>query len=282
MNHGSLFAGIGGFDLGFKRAGIKTVWQVEIKEERRRVLARHFPDAVRFADIRSCHAANADESGLRKEEQDIQAGESDTGGLSFVDIISGGFPCQPFSCAGKHRGKADDRYLWPEMRRIIEEIRPRWVVAENSPDLFRLALDTVLFDLEALGYTPWPLVIPACSLGAWHRRNRIWIVAHFAGDGRGAGRAGRSSGDCARKAQQAHRKDGIATDRASAARAQWRLALARFKRRCGAWWEVEPRVARMVYGVPSRLVKERIAGLGNAIVPQIAELIGLLIKASEN
>src|SRR3990167_1173149 len=162
MTHGSLFSGIGGFDLGFQRAGIRTVFQVEIDPYCRKVLGRHFPEAKRYEDIRTVLAGSSPEP---------------------VSIISGGFPCQPVSQAGKRKGKDDSRYLWPEMFRVIQALRPRWVVAENVYGLIThdegSLLDAVYDDLEGEGYeTLPPIVLPACAFGAPHRRDRVWLVAH--------------------------------------------------------------------------------------------------------
>src|SRR3990167_1025721 len=196
LTHGSLFSGIGGFDLGFDRAGFRTVWQVELDPYCQAILATHFPDAKRYADVRSVHGvlAHAKKSGqLRTEQQENDCPSADressddahpqgqgacNGCLPRVDIISGGFPCQPFSVAGKRQGISDDRWLWPQMRRVIEEVRPRWVVAENVPGLITMALDQVLSDLEVLGYTTGAVTVPACAVDAPHRRERLWIVAH--------------------------------------------------------------------------------------------------------
>ncbi len=165
LTHGSLFAGIGGFDLGFERAGMKTIWQVEIDEYCRRVLARHFPNAERFNDVRGCGANN----------------------LKWVDIICGGFPCQDISIANSKRtGLAGERSgLWSEYARIISELRPRFVVVENVAALLIPADDreiapiaTILGDLAALGYDAEWDCIPACAVGAPHLRERIWIVAY--------------------------------------------------------------------------------------------------------
>jgi len=156
MTLGSLFAGIGGFDLAARWAGIETVWQVEKYEWCQRVLAKNFPEATRYGDIRNVGAYN----------------------LERVDIISGGFPCQPFSVAGERKGTEDDRYLWPEMLRVIREIQPRWVIGENVAGIINMALDQVLTDLENEGYTCEAYIIPACAVNAPHRRDRVWIIAH--------------------------------------------------------------------------------------------------------
>lgn len=157
MRHGSLFTGIGGFDLAASRMDWDNVFQVEIDPFCRRVLEKNFPDAQRFNDIR----------------------EFDGGDFAgTIDIISGGFPCQPFSVAGKRNGKDDHRALWGEMLRVVRTIRPTWVVGENVTGIISMELDAVLFDMESIGYTSQAFVIPACAVNALHRRDRVWIVAH--------------------------------------------------------------------------------------------------------
>ena len=163
MKFGSLFTGIGGIDLGFERAGMKCAWQVEIDDYCNRVLEKHWPNVERFRDVRTVGKHN----------------------LAPVDLIAGGFPCQPHSVAGKRRGKEDDRNLWPEFMRIVRELKPRWVVGENVPGIITTMLDDVLADLEGAGYTPLTFNIPASAFGANHRRYRIFVVAHAVGLGRG-------------------------------------------------------------------------------------------------
>ena len=161
MTHGSLFSGIGGFDLAAEWSGFTNLFNCEWEEFPRKVLKHHFPNAEQFGDIKQFNA---------------------TAYSGRLDILSGGFPCQPFSVAGKRRGSEDERHLWPEMLRVIRECQPRWVVGENVRGLVSwsdgLVLETCYSDLEALGYSVQSFIIPACATGAPHRRDRVWIVAH--------------------------------------------------------------------------------------------------------
>ena len=162
LTHLSLFSGIGGLDLAAEWAGIETVGQCEWAEYPTKVLEKHWPDVPRWKDIKTL------------------TGESfyERTGRRTVDIISGGFPCQPFSVAGKQRGKEDDRYLWPEMVRIIKELRPTWIVGENVAGIVRMALPDILSELETCGYRTRTFLIPACAVGARHRRYRVAIVGY--------------------------------------------------------------------------------------------------------
>lgn len=154
---GSLFSGIGGIDLGLERAGMKVRWQVEIDEWCRAVLAKHWPDVERFADVKEVGAHN----------------------LAYVDVIAGGFPCQDLSYAGKGAGLAGERSgLWYEYARIVRELRPRYVLVENVPGLLARGMGVVLGDLAACGYDAEWDCIPAAAVGAPHRRDRVWIIAY--------------------------------------------------------------------------------------------------------
>lgn len=163
MKQLDLFSGIGGFSLAAKWAGIETVGFVEIDPFCQQVLKKNFPDIPIFGDIKEFKYEN-----IGKEK---------------IDIITGGFPCQPFSWAGKRRGTADDRHLWPEMLRVIQEIRPTWVVGENVAGFVTMELNTMLSNLEQAGYRVQAFLIPACGVDARHRRARVWIVAHTDQDG---------------------------------------------------------------------------------------------------
>lgn len=161
MKQLELFAGIGGFGLAAAWAGIETVCQVEIDPFCQKVLEKHFPNAQRHSDIKTF-----DGNQYR----------------GTVDIVSGGFPCQPYSNAGKRLGKEDDRHLWPEMFRVIREVRPRYVVGENVAGIISwnggVVFDEVQTDLENEGYEVWAFVLPACAVDAPHRRDRVWFIAY--------------------------------------------------------------------------------------------------------
>ncbi|WP_294591804.1 DNA cytosine methyltransferase [uncultured Rikenella sp.] len=161
MTHASLFSGIGGFDLAAEWAGWTNLFNCEIDPFCQRVLKYHFPNAEQYTDIRTTDFT------LWRDR---------------IDVLTGGFPCQPFSVAGKRQGTDDPRHLWPEMLRAIREIRPRWIVGENVRGILSwnggMVFEQVCADLEAAGYEVQPLILPACSVGAPHRRDRVWFVAH--------------------------------------------------------------------------------------------------------
>lgn len=269
--------------------GWANVFQCEKDEWCRKVLAKNFPETKRYTDIKEFNA--------KKYE-------------GTIDIISGGFPCQPFSVAGKQRGKDDDRYLWEEMLRVVDEVKPAFVVGENVTGIIGLALDTVLSDLEAQGYTTETFIIPACSKNAWHRRDRVWIVA-YTDHGRNCRTSGQNEResrkewiqernemeqpckpgdvftstatpgfserrgetvDRPKQEQKFKRCSSIPTNTDNTGCEEQRQPIANgkelFAPKCSSWWEAEPGMGRVVNGLPNRV--DRIKGLGNAIVPQVA------------
>lgn len=282
---GSLFAGIGGFDLGFERAGFRTEWQVEIDPYCRKVLERHFPHAERFTDIRDCGKHN----------------------LRAVDVIAGGFPCQPVSLAGKGLAQSDERWLWPEFRRIICEIRPRFVVVENVPGLLSRGMGIVLGDLADIGYDAEWHSLPAAAFGARHLRWRVWIVAYPMCDGHDESATANAAAYHEKRNGASHRKvrkavsgatqpgcqddahingSGLSLQHeAGDGRPQSSRVFPRseslgvFAARGAEQWGTEPLLDRVVHGVPERV--DRIRGLGNAVVPQIAQWIGERILAAQ-
>jgi len=171
--HLDLFSGIGGFALAAKWNGYRTIGFCDNEPYAQAVLKKHWPEVLCHKDIREVRG-------------DLYAG---------VTLLTGGFPCQPFSVAGKQRGKDDNRYLWPEMLRVIREARPAWIIGENVAGIVNLALDTVCADLEAEGYEVEPIIIPACAVDAPHRRDRVWILAHASCIGRGGRSDGNEAGD---------------------------------------------------------------------------------------
>jgi DNA (cytosine-5)-methyltransferase 1 len=282
-----LFSGIGGFSLGLERTGgFETVAFCEIEDYPRRVLAKHWPDVPIYKDVK---------------ELTYERLEAD--GLGGIDIIVGGYPCQPFSHAGKRRGAEDDRHLWPEVHRLVASIRPTWCLFENVAGHISMGLDEVLFDMENKGYACQPLVIPACAADAQHRRDRVWILAYTGCSGvherrrfrnvkekgeqpKRMVRDGFSQGSqCERKAMAdtgRGRQPGPgpyrdASDPAPSGEGQ---AIKPFNGSVGRFWCPEPDVGRVANGVPRRV--DRLKCLGNAVVPQIPEMIGYAILEAEN
>ena len=168
MNHGSLFSGIGGFDLAAEWMGWNNIFHCDINDFGKKILNYYWPNAISYEDI-------------KKTDFTIHRGS--------IDILTGGFPCQPYSMAGKRKGKEDERHLWPEMLRAITEIQPRWIVGENVRGIISwnggLVFDEVQSDLEAIGYEVLPFLLPAAAVNAPHRRDRVWFVAYANGTKQG-------------------------------------------------------------------------------------------------
>lgn len=229
MRHLDLFSGIGGFALAASWAGIETVGFCEIEDYPRKVLEKNFPGLPIHRDIKKLNGSD----------------------YAGVELITGGFPCQPFSTCGREKGTKDPRHLWPEMRRVISEARPAWVVAENVSGLVRLGLDMVQHDLEAEGYSSRAVMVPACAKGAKHRRDRLWIIAHSV---RGI-HCPESKRECetlgAGQNIMAHGE-------------KWELA-----RRLTGQGNIVETMGRTTNGIPAGL-DEGLKALGNAIVPQVA------------
>lgn len=305
MTHASLFSGIGGFDLAAEWAGWTNAFNCEIDPFCRKVLKYHFPDAEQYGDIRTTDF---------------------TIWRDRIDVLTGGFPCQPFSLAGKRKGTEDDRYLWPEMLRVIRTVRPRWVVGENVFGIVNwsegMVFDKVCSDLEAAGYEVQPYIIPACGVGAPHRRDRCWFVAHARSDG-GSEETEQQFGAHAQNNEQsepllgngasAHCTDagietmregqdgvhavGTASDtdcgRLSIARETWGRQSG-FKDGCiiSNWddFPTQSPVCSRNDGIPGGLAgfsfpawrRESIKACGNAIVPQVALQIFETIKEYDN
>jgi DNA (cytosine-5)-methyltransferase 1 len=317
MNHGSLFSGIGGFDLAVEWMGWNNKFHCEWNDYGRTLLNQKWPQAESYGDI-------------TKTDFTFWNGQ--------IDIITGGFPCQPFSVAGKRKGEEDSRYLWPEMLRCIREIEPAFVVAENVSGLVTMAngetLEWVLSDLENEGYIVEPCLIPACGIGAWHRRERIWICAYHQGspiererfqrsrerkyrglgsedapnsdnllhtgeldEGGNRATTKRSEGANEQEREASHRErvwiesgaSGEDATHTSSKRPQEQRQSGRscHSAKNGEWqvdrafddgiWEFEPGVGRVADGIPHRV--DRLQALGNAIVPQVAYEIFQAIEA---
>lgn len=166
LSHLDLFSGIGGFSIASGACGFKTVGFSEVDPYCCRVLGERWPEIPNIGDVRIT---------------------SNFARFRGCTIITGGFPCQPFSQAGKRRGKEDDRHLWPAMRAVIEVVRPTWIIGENVFGFVDMELDQSITDLESLGYEVQPLIVPACAVGARHVRQRVWILAHSIGSANGGG-----------------------------------------------------------------------------------------------
>lgn len=286
MTHLDLFAGIGGFAVAAQWVwgeNYKNVGHSEIDEYCCKVYHRHFPTSPCLGDIRKIKWI-----GVR-------------GG---AELITGGFPCQPYSVAGKRRGKADDRALWLEMFRAIRAIRPTWVVAENVTGIINMELDDVLFDLESEGYEAQAFVIPACAVGAPHRRDRVWIVGHAnharcnesqnresSNQGGNSNAAGQNqiwqstgstlSRNLVANAYGKYSEEPERGDKLGQAREETASRRSIYEPSWEEHWaEVATRLCRMDDGLSNRV--DRLRALGNAIVPQVAFVILDAIRQLES
>jgi DNA (cytosine-5)-methyltransferase 1 len=260
---GSLFAGIGGIDLGLElTGGFRTVWQVEIDPYARKVLEKHWPDVIRWSDIRTFPCVQTAVGRVWHRQ------------TWAVDLICGGFPCQDISNAGKRAGIDGARSgLWSEYRRIIRLLRPKYILVENVAALLGRGLGRVLGDLSACGYDAEWQCIPAEAVGAPHFRDRIFILAY-------PNRCGCEACRMLRPRQSDARRSGASISNANRnvleespnKRGIFRLAE-------NNWWLTEPDVGRVAHGIPARV--DRLRCLGNAVVPQVAQWIGERILEAE-
>lgn len=283
LTHLSLFSGIGGLDLAAEWAGFTSVGQCEWADYPSAILEKHWPDVPRWRDIRT----------LTKESFYERTG------LRTVNLISGGFPCQPFSTAGKRRGKEDDRYLWPEMLRVISELRPTWVVSENVAGLVSMAepqslvkvesrsinrlpdsdhyesvslrqtqmlLPQIIRDIEQLGYEVQIFIVPACAVDAPHRRDRICIVAYTDPNGRAWSGAVLEKRCNANEESSSLTKSGELLNAARPDRRTAQPGLGGVADGLSYWLDEPAGVPRVATGIKKRV--DRLKCLGNAVVPQ--------------
>jgi len=233
-----LFSGLGGFSLALERAGMETEAFCEIDPYARQVLNKHWPNVPLWDDIRT----------LTFHSMELK-----------IDVITAGFPCQPASIAGKRRGKEDDRWLWPETLRVIQEFHPRWVILENVYGLITLddgmAFEDLCVALEKEGYEVQAFIIPACAVNAPHRRDRVWIVGH-------AKQSNGSYSESGRKEFCLEQNPLSETERVQSSDSIKRPG----------WGEIKPSICGMVDEIPHRV--DRLKCLGNAVIPRIVEIIG--------
>lgn len=280
INHASLFSGIGGFDLASELIGWTNIFNCEIEDFPRKVLKYHFPTSKSYGDITKVSFKNY---------------------KGKIDVLTGGFPCQPFSQAGKRKGKEDDRYLWEEMLRAIHEIKPTWVVAENVSGILTieggLVFDEIISSMESKGYEVQSFIIPAAGKNAPHRRDRVWIIAYS----NGTKQADRfRTNERETEEIRGYKKSDVSTELSSNGDAAYSnskgLEGGQDKRRlrkieekqnkqsprlfCDLWekFPIKPPICGRNDGLPGELVnitlpkwrRESLKAYGNAIVPQIA------------
>ena len=253
---GSLFAGIGGLELGLEWAGLgPTVWQVEQSEYCRQVLAKHWPDVARYDDVCTVGA----------------------GSLAAVDLICGGFPCQDVSAAGKGAGLSGDRSgLWYEFLRIVRELRPRVVVVENVASGAARWVDAVRADLAGADYDSLPVPLSAADCGAWHRRARVFIVAADAESIKGCRLSEREGEEVSEPGSDSQHAADAPSNGIQGLRDRGPGADAEHTGGDGGYWAAEPAVGRVALRVPHRV--DRLRALGNCVVPQCAQVVGEVIK----
>lgn len=270
MRHGALFNGIGGFQLAAYWMGWENVFHCEIDKFCNRVINQHFPQSICYEDI-------------KKTDFTPWRGK--------IDIVSGGFPCQPYSTAGKRKGKEDARHLWPEKLRAIREIQPGWVLGENVRGLISwnggIVFNEVQADLEASGYEVLPFLLPASGINAPHERYRIWFVAHAASkrcrkEGNGFIRSTKWPSGVGDEWASTHphgqRQDEQSGNTFSVEEGQpWRMDGQDLN---WANWPTQSPICRRDDGIPNRM--DRIKALGNAIVPQVALQIFKAIESFES
>jgi DNA (cytosine-5)-methyltransferase 1 len=288
MTHASLFTGIGGFDLAAQWAGIDNIFQVEIDNFCIKILEKNFPNVKKYLDIKEFD------------------GTEYTG---RIDVLTGGFPCQPFSQAGQRKGNKDERALFPQMLRVIREVRPKWIVAENVSGILSIHdgeyFEEISASLENEGYEVQSFIIPASAVNAPHRRDRVWIIANL----QNAGTTGRfwKQGNDAEFNKQRTNKQGrcygvngspdasnaVNSTSARQRKHSGKILLNKESEGFGdnwseSWYEVAQRFCELDDGLSQELDKletpdrvNRLKGLGNAIVPQIAYIIFMIIKEVE-
>ena len=242
-----LFSGIGGFSYGFEMANLgETIAFVEKDKFCQKVLRKHWKNVPIIDDIRKVNGKD----------------------FGTATIISGGFPCQPFSVAGKRKGKDDDRYLWDETIRVVAECKPRWFIGENVDGIVNISNGTILRqiqeDLEKESFQVQCLVIPASGIGAWHRRKRVWIIGY--------------------NVSNSNTRLGIGENQKIQARRNTSTTSSKDDERGQNWWKIKCKLRGVPDGVSFELHSDRtnrIKSLGNSIVPQIAQLIGESILIAE-
>jgi DNA (cytosine-5)-methyltransferase 1 len=274
--HLDLFSGIGGFAIAAQACGYTTIGFCEkepyaqqiLKERFGAVLADAESGAGQFQpsereDLRNITSKHGAQRTTPRIHPDIfTLNGADYAG---VDLLTGGFPCQPFSVAGKRKGAADERALWPEMLRVIDGAKPAWLIGENVAGIVTMELDNILSDLEGIGYAAWPLVIPACAVDARHRRDRVWIVAHA--DESSCQRNERAERGASQRAEH-QQHSGRQFESAICGMADGIPEGLDGGSRFCQWPEEDYSTPRVTTGIKHRA--HRLKGLGNSIVPNVA------------